>query len=98
MDRLNDRIARLLVERARLVGRIVAWKRRRGRRLHDPAREAEMVRRAAAAARPPLTSAAMARIFREVIRSCRPFPAPRRPARGFPRRSASSRSGPSRVE
>jgi chorismate mutase len=98
MDRLNDRIARILVERARLVARIVAWKRRRGRRLYDPAREAEMVRRAAAAAAPPLPPAALARIFREIIRSSRPFPARRRPARGFPGSAASITSAPTRVE
>src|SRR5688500_8683333 len=64
IDALDDELMDLLARRTRLSVRVARWKRRSGRPLRTPAREALILERARRAALAPLTARAAERIFR----------------------------------
>lgn len=67
IDSLDDRIHDLLMERAELISRISAEKKRAGAPIIQPAREARMIRRLLDRHKGPLAPAAIARIWRELV-------------------------------
>ena len=71
IDRIDDRLLRLLNQRARLAVRVGAIKQREGRRLFDPGRERVILRRLAASNRGPLSGTAIQSIYREILRQVR---------------------------
>ncbi len=68
IDTLDDRLVQLLSARARLAQRI--GKLKRGA-TYRPEREAQVLRRILAANRGPLTGAALARLYTEIMSACR---------------------------
>lgn len=67
IDRLDNQIHDLLMERADLVTSIAAEKKRQGVQTVQPAREARMIRRLMARHRAPLPAEAVVRIWRELV-------------------------------
>ena len=74
IDALDEKIVALLNERAALAAAIGKLKANGG--AYRPEREAEVLRRVAAANRGPLASDALARLFAEVISACRALEQP----------------------
>ena len=88
IDKIDAELLRLLNERARLAVSVGESKRVAGLSVCDRGREREVVERACRANRGPLDDAAVARLFRAVIRESRrlqteagPAAAPERAAR-----------------
>src|SRR5258708_8382623 len=83
IDALDEKIAALLNERANHAASIGKLKATGG--AYRPEREAEILRRIAAANRGPLANDALVRLFTEIISACRsleeppPAPYPRPP-------------------
>lgn len=72
IDRLDRRMLELLNRRAELALLIGREKRRQGRPIHDPEREAAIIARLLAANRGPLGEESLSRIYRLIMReSCR---------------------------
>ena len=69
IDAFDDRILELLNERARLAQEIGSAKR--GAVKYRPEREAQVLRRLSAANKGPLTGAAVARLYTEIMSACR---------------------------
>jgi len=69
IDALDDELASLVQRRARLAQQIGGLKG--GAPAYRPEREAQILRRIAAAAHGPLSAAALSAVFREVISACR---------------------------
>lgn len=71
IDRIDDRMHELLIERAALVGAVAATKMAGGKdgdaAFYQPAREAQILRRLAARHRSALPFASVARIWRELL-------------------------------
>lgn len=67
IDAIDDQLLRLLSRRARLAIRVGRVKKRQHKRVFDPPREREVLRRMTAANRGPLSRRAVARIFREIV-------------------------------
>ncbi len=67
IDRLDDRLMELLVDRARLVDQIGSLKGADGGPVLRPGREAEILRRLLARAQGALDGAAVTRIWREIV-------------------------------
>lgn len=83
IERTDDRIIALLVQRTALARRVGAAKVRAGLPVLDPAREAQVVRRAAARARDLGVPAEQVRIlFWQIIALCRGEQLPARSASG----------------
>jgi len=74
IDALDEKIVALLNERAALAAAIGKLKANGG--AYRPEREAEVLRRVAAANRGPLASDALARLFTEIISACRALEQP----------------------
>ena len=74
IDALDGKIVELLNERARRAADI--GKLKTNGSAYRPEREAEVLRRVAAANRGPLTEAALARVFTEVMSACRALEEP----------------------
>ena len=68
IDALDDRLVKLLSQRARLAQRIGRLK---AGAVYRPEREAQVLRRIIRANRGPLAEAALARVFTEIISACR---------------------------
>jgi len=68
IDALDDRLLRLLSQRARLAQRVGRLK---SGGVYRPEREAQVLRRIIRANRGPLAAASLARVFTEVISACR---------------------------
>ncbi len=71
IDRLDERILRLLNRRARMALQIGRIKHRRKWPVFDAAREASVLRHVTRANRGPLTARAVRRVFQAVLRECR---------------------------
>jgi chorismate mutase len=71
MDRLNERLAALLQQRARLALTIGRAKRRRGLAAADPARERAMLRAASAGAEAGFSKRELKRLLRAVFAASR---------------------------
>jgi len=71
IDRLDDRLLRLLNERAAIAIAVAEQKARTNSRVHDPAREKAVLARVARANRGPLTAGLLASIFREIMSAAR---------------------------
>src|SRR5262249_23716574 len=71
IDRLDDRLLRLLNERAAIAVTIAEQKARTNSRVHDPAREKAVLARVARANRGPLTAGLVTGIFREIVSAAR---------------------------
>ena len=71
IDRLDERLLRLLNERARLALQIGRIKHQTKWPVFDPAREAFVLRHVARANRGPLSSAAIRRVFQAILTQCR---------------------------
>lgn len=71
IDRLDTQVVRLLNERAALAIRVGLLKKRQGRRVFDPKRERDILRRMTTANRGPLSAQAMRTIYREILRQIR---------------------------
>ena len=69
IDAFDDRILELLNERARLAQEIGGAKR--GAVKYRPEREAQVLRRLAAANKGPLPTGAIARLYTEIMSACR---------------------------
>jgi chorismate mutase-like protein len=67
IDVLDDRILRLLSDRAGLALQVGQVKKSQGKRVFDPKREREVLHRIAAANRGPLSATAVKRIFQEIV-------------------------------
>ncbi len=68
IDALDDRLVKLLSQRAKLAQRVGRLK---AGGVYRPEREAQVLRRIIRANRGPLTEAALARVFTEIISACR---------------------------
>ncbi len=73
IDEVDEKLVHLLNERARAVGAIADWKRRKGVAVHDPERERAILRRARGANAGPLDDATLVRIFERLIDEFRGF-------------------------
>jgi chorismate mutase-like protein len=71
IDRLDERLLRLLNTRAGLAARVGELKKRKGLPLFDPRRERQILRRLIRANGGPLPAASIEAIFREVLRQAR---------------------------
>ncbi|MBI3312443.1 MAG: chorismate mutase [Candidatus Omnitrophica bacterium] len=71
IDRLDAQMLRLLNQRAALAIRVGALKRRQGRRLFDPTREAAILRRMTATNPGPLSAQAVRTIYRQILEQSR---------------------------
>ncbi len=72
IDRLNEEILMRLAERVAISMRIGEIKRRIGRQIEDPEREAKVIERVGElAVRHGIDEEGVKRIFREIIRLCR---------------------------
>lgn len=71
IDRLDERLLRLLNTRARLAARVGELKKRKGLPLFDPRREREILRRLTEVNAGPLPDASIEALFREVLRHAR---------------------------
>jgi chorismate mutase/prephenate dehydratase len=76
IDGLDRRIVELLNERARLALEVGRVKRTGNAPVYRPEREAEVLRKVAAMSAGPLTGAAVAGVYREVISACRALERP----------------------
>ena len=71
IDRLDDRLLRLLNQRARLALEIGRIKKRRKWPVFDAAREASVLRHAVHANQGPLSGSSVRHIFQAILRACR---------------------------
>lgn len=71
IDRLDAQLLRLLNTRAGLAIRVGSLKRRQGRQLFDPAREAAILRRMTTANSGPLSAQAVRAIYRQILTQSR---------------------------
>ena len=71
IDRLDLQLLRLLNQRAALAVRVGQIKRRHGQPVFDKRREAEVLRRLSRANPGPFPSAAIRRMFRDILRQSR---------------------------
>lgn len=71
IDRLDERLLRLLNTRGALALRVGRIKKRRGKRLFDPARERVVLRQLLAANAGPLSARALRAIYREILEQIR---------------------------
>ena len=69
IDALDARMVRLLSARAKLAQQ--AWKAKGGTAAYKPEREAQVLRRVRELNRGPLSGAALARLFTEIMSACR---------------------------
>ena len=69
IDALDARLVQLLSARARLAQQ--AWQAKGGTAAYKPEREAQVLRRARALNRGPLSGAALSRLFTEIMSACR---------------------------
>lgn len=76
IDRVDDAIQDLLIERAQIVDTIARVKAKQGTGTVDPGREAAILKRLAARHRPPLPFPAIAAIWREIISAFTSLQAP----------------------
>ena len=67
LDEIDDRLQDLLIDRFEIILQVAASKRSDGIAPHQPAREAEIIRRLIARNRPPLQAETLVRIWREVL-------------------------------
>lgn len=68
IDDIDDELLRLLNRRASLAVEVGLIKRKRGTPITDPARERQVIARLSAANQGPLDAAAVAKLFRQIIR------------------------------
>lgn len=78
IDQINQRLVRLLGERARLAMRIGALKRDNRSEVYQPARESEVLANAIRQNPGPLTDDQVRRIFVEIVSACRALERPLR--------------------
>ena len=71
IDEINERLCRVLAERARLAAKIAAAKRALGRPIHDPEREREQLRAVRDLTLDGVESDTLARIFETVLEESR---------------------------
>ncbi len=71
IDRLDERLLRLINERARMALEIGRIKKRRKWPVYDGRREAFVLRHVQAANRGPLSDAAVQQVFQTVLAQCR---------------------------
>jgi len=71
IDALDEQIASLLNERARLAAQIGEQKREQGREAYDPAREQAVLERMGAKAVSPLKAEHLRAVYREILSACR---------------------------
>jgi chorismate mutase len=71
VDRIDQRLLRLLQQRTKLSGEIGRTKRRHGAEVYVPERERELLARVAKLANGTLTAPAVGAIFREILSSSR---------------------------
>jgi len=71
IDQLDRRMLELLNRRAELARLIGRAKRRQGREIHDPEREAAIIARLLEANRGPLGAEALSKIYRLIMRESR---------------------------
>ena len=71
IDTLDDRLLRLLTERAQLALQVGQVKKRDGKRVFDPERERAVLKRMIDANRGPLPAGAVKKIFHEIVRQHR---------------------------
>ena len=71
IDQLDERLLRLLNQRVRFALMIGRIKRQRKWPVYDAAREASVLRHVTQANSGPLSSGAVQRIFRAILRECR---------------------------
>lgn len=71
IDRLDQRLLRLLNQRAELALRVGRFKKRRGLPVFDSRREEAVVRQVARANRGPLSHASIRAMFLEILRQSR---------------------------
>jgi chorismate mutase len=70
IDRIDEKLVRLLDERAQLAQRIGVEKRKQGLPVVDAAREDAVLRRVRDLTRGPLSRAALAGIYRAIVAAC----------------------------
>lgn len=80
IDQIDEKIVRLLNDRAFLAQRIGAHKRLTNQEIYVPGREQEVVQRVSQLSRGPLPIPAVQSIYREIIAACRGVEAPLRVA------------------
>ncbi len=71
IDDIDRQLVALLNERAKLALQVGALKKVEGAAVYRPEREAEVLRRVAAASAGPLSAAGLQNVYREVISACR---------------------------
>ncbi len=71
IDAIDDRILKLLSDRAVLALQVGQVKKAQSKRVFDPKRERDVVRRIAAANHGSLSPTAIKRIFQEIVRQHR---------------------------
>jgi chorismate mutase len=71
VDELDRELVRLLNERARVVIEIGMLKRQNGMAVQEPRREREVFQNVGEANQGPLESAAVQRMFQQIIEECR---------------------------
>ena len=71
IDEIDTRLLELLNERARCACRIGKIKARKAMKIHNPAREREIIARLKELNKGPLTDTAVQTIFRQIIEECR---------------------------
>ena len=76
IDRVDAQLVELLNERARLASEVGRLKGEVDAPVLRTEREAEVVRKVAAASRGPLSAAALANVFREIMSACRALERP----------------------
>jgi chorismate mutase/prephenate dehydratase len=76
IDQVDEKIVRLLNDRAFLAQRIGHYKRLTNQEIYVPAREQEVVKRVAELSRGPLPVPAVQSVYREIIAACRAVEAP----------------------
>jgi len=70
IDRIDEKLVRLLDERAQLAQQIGVEKRKQGLPVVDAAREDAVLRRVRNLTRGPLSRAALAGIYRGIVAAC----------------------------
>jgi chorismate mutase/prephenate dehydratase len=76
IDALDARLVELLNERAQVAQQVGRMKHEEGAPVFRPEREAEVLRKVAAASGGPLAEAGLANVFREVMSACRALERP----------------------
>ncbi len=71
IDALDTALLELLAQRVEVVLEVAAFKRRRGLRVYDPARERTVLARLSALGRAPLTDGIVRHVFERIIDECR---------------------------